>query len=87
VIIDSERCTQLLGAELLRARTARGWTREAFIRDTGLDIAPQTLATYEGGSRQMPVTRLFDLANALGIPPQELIATVHKKMAPRRPRA
>jgi transcriptional regulator with XRE-family HTH domain len=84
VIIDSQRCSRLLGVELRRLRLEHGWTRDELVRLTGLDIAMQTLATYEIGTRVMPVPRLFDVADALGVLPQELVTTVHNHLFPER---
>ena len=83
MIVDSVRCSSLLGVELRRVRQERGWTREELIRLAKLDIAMQTLATYELGTRVMPVPRLFDLANALGVPPELLVSRVHRRLRPQ----
>lgn len=67
---------RLLGARLRRLREARGWTRLQMVSVGELDIGMQTLATYEYGSREMPVGRLFQLAETLLVRPQDLIAPV-----------
>jgi transcriptional regulator with XRE-family HTH domain len=76
------RCVRLLGIQLRELREQRGWTRDEMLRATGLDMAQQTLATYELGTRVMSVPRLFELADALGVLPQELIARVHLRLYP-----
>lgn len=82
MIVDSARCSRLLGIELRRIRLEHGWTREELIRLARLDIAMQTLATYELGTRVMPVPRLFDLAEALGVLPQDLVSRVYRRLFP-----
>ncbi|HWE88152.1 MAG TPA: helix-turn-helix transcriptional regulator [Pseudonocardiaceae bacterium] len=82
MIVDSVRCSRLLGIELRRIRLEHGWTREELVRLARLDIAMQTLATYELGTRVMPVPRLFDLADALGVLPHDLVSRVYRRLFP-----
>jgi transcriptional regulator with XRE-family HTH domain len=73
---DLERLALHLGDELRTARRTRGWTREQLhdrlIVGGGDDLALQTLATYELGTRSIYVKRLVQVALALDVQPQGL---------------
>jgi len=54
----SDEVSRVLGAELRSLRKGHGWTRRDLLERSELNIALQTLATYELGTRQCTVVRL-----------------------------
>lgn len=64
--------------ELRHARERRGLSRAAFLAESGLDIAVQTLATYEHGTRAVGLSQLFTLCRALEIDPIALLNRVYR---------
>lgn len=65
-----------LGAELLRLRRARGWTRGQTVRKLG--ISTQTLATYETGATTPAPARLAELCAVLDTEPARVIAAAER---------
>lgn len=75
---NTERFARELGKELAAARKARGWTRRE-LRAKLLDLfgdqgggddgwlSPQTLASYELGTRNVTVVRFGEIAAALDV--------------------
>ncbi|WP_309117450.1 hypothetical protein [Saccharothrix sp.] len=90
-MLDPARLAQAVGAELSAGRTRRFWTR-ARLRDelTGMSdraggavVSLQALATYESGSRGMPLLRFCQLAYAVGVPPSEMLARALARARPQ----
>jgi transcriptional regulator with XRE-family HTH domain len=80
--IDNPRLAvfaSVLGDELRRLRTKRGWTRKELLRHLESHISIQTVATYELGSRQCSVIRLVELCHALGVHAHDLLARVQAR--------
>ncbi|MPZ85469.1 MAG: helix-turn-helix domain-containing protein [Actinophytocola sp.] len=61
----AEMIQRVLGDELRNERKGLGWTRRDLAAALGQDISLQTLATYELGTRQCGVVRLWELTEAL----------------------
>lgn len=80
MLIDADSYQRMLGDELRKLRKKRGWTRKELNQRLQSDISLQTLATYELGTRQCSVVRLVELCVAMGEPPQDLLARVHRRM-------
>jgi transcriptional regulator with XRE-family HTH domain len=80
VLIDSDAYQRILGEELRKLRTQRGWTRKELGERLQSGISLQTLATYELGTRQCSVVRLAELCLAMGELPQNLLARVHDRL-------
>ncbi len=79
-MIDNDMYQRILGEELRRLRTQRGWTRKELGERLQSGISLQTLATYELGTRQCSVVRLAELCLAMGELPQNLLARVHSRL-------
>lgn len=77
---DADAYQRVLGEELRKLREKKGWTRKDLGRRLRSDISLQTLATYELGTRQCSVVRLVELCLALDELPQNLLATVHRRV-------
>lgn len=60
-MIDTDAYQRILGEELRKLRTERGWTRKELGEKLQSGISLQTLATYELGTRQCSVVRLAEL--------------------------
>lgn len=80
----SDEVSRVLGAELRSLRKGHGWTRRDLLERSELDIALQTLATYELGTRQCTVVRLVFLAEALGVPLDELVIRVMQQIGEQK---
>ncbi|GAA1239831.1 helix-turn-helix domain-containing protein [Prauserella halophila] len=80
MLIDADAFQRVLGEELRKLRKQRGWTRKELNERLQSDISLQTLATYELGTRHCSVVRLVELCLALGEPPQDLLARVHRRV-------
>ncbi|MCR3719215.1 MULTISPECIES: helix-turn-helix domain-containing protein [Prauserella salsuginis group] len=80
MLIDADAFQRVLGEELRKLRRQRGWTRKELNERLQSDISLQTLATYELGTRHCSVVRLVELCMALGEPPQDLLARVHRRV-------
>ena len=76
MLIDNDAYQRILGEELRKLRTERGWTRKELGERLQSGISLQTLATYELGTRQCSVVRLAELCLALGELPQNLLVRV-----------
>lgn len=59
--------TEAVGWELRRVREERGWSRAQFVKRLPSGIGDRTLLAYEHGLRQLTVSRLLELAQALDI--------------------
>lgn len=84
--IEPARYQRMLGDELRRVRRQHGWTRKMLQAHLmPVEVAVQTLATYELGTRQLTVTRLVELCAALGTAPHTLLARVHERLCAPEP--
>jgi len=63
---------RIVGANVKRLRLAEGLTQEQFAEKSG--FSQQYLSGLERGRRNPTVVTLFELAQALGVEPQDLIA-------------
>ena len=59
------------GANVRKARLARGWTQEDLAEKSGL--ATVQVSRIERGKREVRLTTFTRLVKALGIPPAELL--------------
>jgi len=78
-----------LGDVIRRHRKMKGWTRKDLRRELqelpkgrGIDISLQTLATYELGTRTLAVIRLAQIAAALRVSTETIIAEANAAMFP-----
>jgi transcriptional regulator with XRE-family HTH domain len=62
---------QKIGANLLRLRTAKGYTQEALSYQCDVDRAK--ISKIESGQANLMVTTLLDLAEGLEVDPSELL--------------
>ncbi len=63
--------TQRFGANVRAARIARGWTQEELAHRTGL--ATVQVSRIERGRREVRLTTLLRLVDALDLAPNELL--------------
>lgn len=63
-----------MGEELRRVREARGGSRANFVKLLPSGIGNRTLLSYESGIRQLTLTRLTELAEALSVEPATVVA-------------
>lgn len=68
-----------LGDELKQARLLRGWTQRDLTSRLPWAASVQTVASYERGTRHMPVARFVDVANALDQHPADLLTRAWKR--------
>ncbi|HVK19982.1 MAG TPA: helix-turn-helix transcriptional regulator [Actinokineospora sp.] len=71
---EGDRRVRVLGKLLHAVRDARGWSRPELIARMPDEISHQTLASYEQGTRNVRVSRLFELCDALGVRASEIFA-------------
>ncbi|CAL9677567.1 hypothetical protein SUDANB95_07892 (plasmid) [Actinosynnema sp. ALI-1.44] len=69
---------RILGDEFRAARKSRKWTRKQLLDamtppGTEEPLSPQTLATYELGTRRLAVDRAVEICVALSVPFDELV--------------
>ena len=62
---------RLVGENVRALRLAKGWTQEAFAERSG--FSQQYISRLEGGRRNPTIVSLFELAQALGVTPAELL--------------
>lgn len=65
---------QAIGEELRRARDTIGWTRAEMAERLPFDIHVQTLAAYERGIIQVPVSKMILMCGAMGVSAPDLLA-------------
>lgn len=70
---------QLLGEELRDLRKSRGCSREDLGQRLEIPASPQTIATYELGTRQCGVVRLVELCRALDGHAHELMLRAYER--------
>jgi transcriptional regulator with XRE-family HTH domain len=71
--------TRAIGEELRRARETIGWSRTEFVARLPSGIGDRTLLAYEHGLRQLTVTRLVELCDALGVGAPSLLGQALQK--------
>ncbi|EME58632.1 XRE family transcriptional regulator [Amycolatopsis decaplanina DSM 44594] len=76
---------KILGQELKKVRQANGWTRRMLIQHMGAKMSIQTLASYELGTRQLSVARLFELCMPMNVLPADLITNVQRRVGANAP--
>lgn len=69
-----------LGDEMRRARKHRGWTQRDLALRLPWTTSTKTLASYELGTRHMPVARFVDVADALGQPAADLLTRARRRI-------
>jgi transcriptional regulator with XRE-family HTH domain len=62
---------RLVGENVRAMRIARGWTQEQFAERSG--FSQQYISGLESGRRNPTVVSLFELAQALGVAPADLL--------------
>ena len=67
-----EKFAKQLGRRLAQVRRAQGVTQTELARELGLSQA--VIAEYESGRKSIPVWRMINLAEVLGVSPQVLIS-------------
>jgi transcriptional regulator with XRE-family HTH domain len=80
VMPEERLLMRVLGDELRSCRLRRGLTRKQLNRRLPSEISMQTLATYELGTRQCSIVRLFEICGVLGTPPQDLMSRVYERV-------
>lgn len=71
------------GEELRQARKERGWTRKDLQARLVSEVSVYTITTYEDGTRQCPVLRLLELADALGTSAPDILARALERIGAR----
>ena len=69
-----------LGKEVRSLREDRGWTRKDLSARSGLSI--RFLSDIENGLANPSLIRLWDLAETLGLPAEDLLAAAHQETNP-----
>jgi hypothetical protein len=72
-LIDDARFGRVLGDELRAARLARGLVRREVAPRLNPPVSLNTLATYELGTRHLPVTRFVEICLLLDVLPMDLL--------------
>jgi len=62
---DEEELRNRLGAEIRKARLAKGYTQADLAEHAGTD--PETISRFERGATMPSISRLFDLATLLEV--------------------
>ena len=62
---------RLVGTNVRALRQTKGWTQEQFAERSG--FSQQYISGLESGRRNPTVVSLFELAQALGVDPTELL--------------
>jgi transcriptional regulator with XRE-family HTH domain len=71
--VDEAVFRRVLGDELRAARKRRGLSRKDMIPHLNRQVSLQTLATYEQGTRAMPITRFVEICLVLDVSPVEIL--------------
>lgn len=69
--VDDDRYLAMLGDRIRELRARRGMTRKILARDSG--VSERYLAQLEGGEGNISVLRLRQVAQAMGMPLEDLI--------------
>jgi transcriptional regulator with XRE-family HTH domain len=72
---------QKLGEKVREARHERGWTQEDLAGKTGL--AEVQISRIERGKREIRLSTLIRLVNALGVAPDELLEGLYRRRSRR----
>ncbi|HEV7649873.1 MAG TPA: helix-turn-helix transcriptional regulator [Actinophytocola sp.] len=80
---DSEHDNLLhaLGDELRQARKQHDWSRRQLQSRLATDVAMQTLASYELGTRHYSVTRFVEMCAALEVPGPTVLRSALRRVA------
>ena len=76
-----EQTLQRFGKNVRAARLARGWTQEDLAGYSGL--APVQVSRVERGKREIRITTLIRLLDALDAAPSELLAGLVRNVGPK----
>jgi transcriptional regulator with XRE-family HTH domain len=71
-VLRDQALIDRFGRSLRRARLERGWSQAQLARESGLFVTE--ISRIERGSREVRLTTLMRLVDALGAPPQELLS-------------
>ncbi|MGN0126035.1 MAG: helix-turn-helix domain-containing protein [Rhodococcus sp. (in: high G+C Gram-positive bacteria)] len=74
-----ERIRNAFAAEIRAARARRGVTQAEVAKSSGMSRA--TIARLEAGERTLDMAQLFDLCEALGVDPGEILNAVQRQAA------
>jgi transcriptional regulator with XRE-family HTH domain len=80
--LDGDAFRRVLGDELRAARKERGLIRKDVAPHLDHDMSLQTLATYELGTRNMPVVRFVEICRELGVSPVEILRRAYERVFP-----
>jgi len=69
------RALERFGQNVRSLRLARGWTQEDLAHEAGL--APVQVSRIERGKREIRLTTLLRLVNALEVSPTELLESLY----------
>ncbi len=83
VMTDPKTLAKIIGERLSLLRKDQGMTQVVLAQATGL--SQQLIAEYEAGRKNIPVWRLVNLAEAMGIAPEALLSDSDGKTAKRGP--
>lgn len=67
-----------IGAHIIRFRTSSGLTQDELAADTGIDSS--NIRAYENGRAMPSVHTLMRIADALGVPPADLLEGLRLEM-------
>jgi transcriptional regulator with XRE-family HTH domain len=76
-----EQTLHRFGQNVRAARLARGWTQEVLAGRSGL--APVQVSRVERGKREVRITTLIRLLDALDAAPAELLAGLVRNVEPK----
>ena len=83
VMTDPKTLAKIIGERLSLLRKDQGMTQVVLAQATGL--SQQLIAEYEAGRKNIPVWRLVNLAEAMGIAPEALLSDSDGKTTKRGP--
>lgn len=78
---ESQRLLQLLGSKLAEHREALGVTQTELARR--VRVSRFQMCKHESGQAEMPVTRLYEICDALSINPADVLRSVVRLMKDR----
>jgi transcriptional regulator with XRE-family HTH domain len=70
-VVRDQALIDRFGRNLRRARLERGWSQAQLAQESGLAVTE--ISRIERGSREVRLTTLMRLVDALGAPPHELL--------------
>jgi transcriptional regulator with XRE-family HTH domain len=71
-VVRDQALIYRFGRNLLRARLERGWTQAQLARESEFDVIE--ISRIERGAREVRLTTLMRLVDALAAPPQDLLS-------------